>query len=108
MCSHVILAVEEELWQVAPEVPGPVPGPGVVHGADLALLAAQPPHVVLLLHIYSLLYKKRLFTCHASTLKSSQLDLTASPTLMPSRILASQSEQSSPRLDQSQLTWTAS
>ena len=51
---------------------------------------------------------KRLFTCHASTLKSSQLDLTASPTLMPSRILDSQSEQSSPRLDQSQLTWTAS
>ena len=47
VCSHVILAVEEELWQVAPEVPGPVPGPGVVHGADLTLLAAQPPHVVL-------------------------------------------------------------
>ena len=32
----------------------------------------------------------RLFTCHASTLKSSQLDLTASPTLMPSLILDSQ------------------
>ena len=29
-------------------------------------------------------------TCHASTLKSSQLDLTASPTLMPSLILDSQ------------------
>ena len=31
-------------------------------------------------------------TCHASTLKSSQLELTASPTLMPSLILDSQSE----------------
>ena len=43
---EISLAVEEELGQVAVEVPGPGPGPGVVHRADQSLLASQPPEII--------------------------------------------------------------
>ena len=43
---EVSLAVEEELGQVAVEVPGPGPRPRVVHGADQSLLASQPPEII--------------------------------------------------------------
>ena len=43
---EVSLAVEEELGQVAVEVPGPGPRPRVVHCADQSLLASQPPEII--------------------------------------------------------------